>query len=73
MLALGQEAMSLNGPQVQRDPLSASADVRSWVRFTQAGHIHPTASERHLPVSASISSLLGKEENMSPGPLRRQE
>jgi hypothetical protein len=38
----------------------------------QAGHIQPTASERHRPVSASISSLLGIVRNDRPGPLRRQ-
>jgi hypothetical protein len=38
----------------------------------QAGHIQPTASERHRPVSASISSLLGTVRNDRPGPLRRQ-
>lgn len=38
----------------------------------QAGHIHPTASERQRPVSASISSLSGNVRNDRPGPLRRQ-
>ena len=38
----------------------------------QAGHIQPTASDRHRPVSASISSLLGNVRNDRPGPLRRQ-
>jgi hypothetical protein len=38
----------------------------------QAGHIQPSASERHRPVSASISSLLGNVRNDRPGPLRRQ-
>ena len=37
-----------------------------------AGHIQPTASERHRPVSASISSLLGSVRKDRPGPLRRQ-
>ena len=37
----------------------------------QAGHIHPTASERQRPVSASISSLLGSVRNDRPGPFRR--
>jgi hypothetical protein len=38
----------------------------------QAGHIQPSGSERHRPVSASISSLLGNVRNDRPGPLRRQ-
>jgi hypothetical protein len=49
----------------------AGAGAFPNVRLTHAGHIHPTASERHRPVSASISSLLGNVRNDRPGPLRR--
>ena len=49
----------------------AGAGVFPSVCLTQAGHIQPTASERHRPVSASISSLSGRVRKDRPGPLRR--
>src|ERR1700677_3721178 len=51
----------------------ASAWAFPRVRLTHAGHSWPTASERHRPVSASISSLLAKVRNDRPGPLRRHK
>jgi hypothetical protein len=62
---------SLGCGGASREVKEAPSGAFSRVRRTQAGHIHPTASERQRPVSASISALFGNVRNDRPGPLRR--